>query len=487
MSLKDVGYLSRGNVDWAGMSNTINSSITKLAEEQKKAIAENEAAFQETNKLLNKPLDLEKQSLNQFTINGADQYKKMALDLKRKLQNREITSAEYKTILSNAQENWMNFANQAKSADERFKLFQERNTPDQEGNVAASDAENFLMEQYLDAADLNNKKMVIAKDGSMYLQKEDGSLIDYRDFARPENMGINKVNLNDAVANVTSNWKSFTQWKDLGRGGEMNVESIINQPEYKNAKIQAVNAIVSNPKAALSVIVDNATNGGIYYMNDADGKAQVEAAIAKSKAEKEAAGLKFTDQDRKNIELSAIKFEKNAAGEYIPDLTEEQMNFARETTGRAIDMQMEYSITGSPRQQWAATTSGGDGTKPPAGGIYPDMLAAWELSLTDRKSSEAKLTSMAKGDYIFRWEKGGLSVYKDTDAILANQPTITGITNLQSLAPYIYGASGAKGSDEAINMYKKEREEYRAKNQSGSKPKSNNSGGASNSGGKARG
>lgn len=481
MGLKDVGYLGRGNIDWTGMSNTINSSITKLAEEQKKAIAENEAAFQETNKLLNKPLDLEKQSLNQFTINGADQYKKMALDLKRKLQNREITSAEYKTILSNAQENWMNFANQAKSADERFKLFQERNTPDQEGNVAASDAENFLMEQYLDAADLNNKKMVIAKDGSMYLQKEDGSLIDYRDFARPENMGINKVNLNDAVANVTSNWKSFTQWKDLGRGGEMNVESIINQPEYKNAKIQAVNAIVSNPKAALSVIVDNATNGGIYYMNDADGKAQVEAAIAKSKAEKEAAGLKFTDQDRKNIELSAIKFEKNAAGEYIPALTEEQMNFARETTGRAIDMQMEYSITGSPRQQWAATTSGGDGSSDKSGDIYPKLLRAWRTAGTskspgDQAASSSTLSALAKGKYTFKWVKGGLAIYKgvfgeDEDDPFADKKSgeqIAIVKNLDDVAPYFYGYTEAKGVGPALTRYEEEKQRY-----SGNKPGSN--------------
>ena len=477
MGLEGVGYTRRGNIDWAGMSNTITTTIDKLGEQRKAAIAENQAAEKETNKLLNKPLGLEKQSLNQFAINGSNTYKEMALDLKRKLESREISSSEYKTILSNAQESWVNFADQAKTADERLKLFQERNTPDQEGKVSASDAENFLMEQYLDMADLNNKQMVIAKDGSMYLKKDDGSVIDYRDFARPENMGINKINLNDTVANITSNWKSFSTWKDLGRGGEINIKSIIEQPEYKNAKIQAVNSIVSNPKAALSVIVDNATNGGIYYMSDADGNTKVSEAIAKTKAEREAAGLPFTKDDEKNIRLSAVKFEKNSAGEFVPALTEEQMAFARKTAETAIDVQMEYSISGSPRQQWAASSSnnagGADGA---VSDLYPVLRGYWDLSKTKGKSQQSadNLSALTKGKFTFKWEKGGLSIYKGVsnfeDDFLSLQPNqkIATVANLEQAAPYFYGYTEGKGVGNAMSTFKAERDRYLGN--SGSKP-----------------
>lgn len=448
MGLEYVGYAKRGAIDWAGMAKTVSSKVDEIGAAREKAKAENEAAFQETNKLLNKSLDLEKQSLNQFVINGADEYKKMALDLKRKLHNREITSAEYKSILSNAQEHWVNFADQAKSADERFKLFQERSTPDANGIIAASDAENFLMEQYLDAADLNNKKMAIGKDGTMYLQKSDGSLIDYRDFARPENMQINKINLNEAVANVTSNWKSFQTWKDLGRGGEQNIKTIIDRPEYKDTKIQAVNAIVSNPKAALSVIVDNATTGGMYYMNDEDGKAKIAEAIAQAEVDKKAAGLPFTDEDRKNIEMSAIKFEKNSAGEFVPVLTEAQIAFAKETVDKAIDIQMEESITGSPRQPYSSSSddSGKDADN------NATMIAGYKASLRafgfDPDSVKANPSNPKSWKTIPRDTGGLIGGYEYNvkgNTIEVTKPGDKNVlftaNNPKQLAQYIYGGT----------------------------------------------
>ncbi len=366
MALENVGYMSRGTIDWAGLTNKIAEGINQIGVDQKKAREENQATFDQTNSLLNKPLNLEKQSLNTFVISSSDAAKNQLLEAKRALYNREISSAEYKRIAANMQEHWQNFAEQAKTADERFKLYQERNTPDANGVIAASDAEDFLMEQYLNAADLNNKKMVIGKDGSMYLQQVDpntgeqvGDLIDYRDFARPENMQINRINLSEAVKNITGNWAAFQEWTDKGRGGEETVESVRLQPRYEEAKINAVNAIINNPKAALSVIVDNGVpGGGMYYMKDTEGDRMIQEEIVKKEAAK---GSPLTEDEKKQIRMSAVKFTKNDAGEYVPELTDEQMEFAKGIADRAIDMQMEYSITGSPRQQWSSGGGGGGG------------------------------------------------------------------------------------------------------------------------------
>lgn len=403
MGLEDVGYAKRGAIDWAGMAKTVSSKVDEIGAAREKAKAENEAVFQETNSLLNKPLNLEKQSLTQFVLQSSDEYKKMALDLKKKLYNREITSSEYKQILANSQEYWQNFADQAKSADDRFKLYQERSTPDANGVIAASNAEDFLMEQYLNAADLNNKKMVIGKDGSMYLQAVDpntgqavGAPIDYRDFARPENMQINRVDVGEAVKNITANWKSFQQWKDLGRGGEQTIESIKLQPGYKESKIQAVNAVVNNPKAALSVLVDNALpGGGIYYTSDADGKRMVDEAIATAKAQKQSTGAEWTKADEDAIRLSAVKFSKNAAGEWMPELTEEQMVKAKEAVDREIDMQMEYTIGGSAKQQWASLYGGGGG----ADNKKRQLAEGWKLTVNAMTAAPVGATS-ENNDYL---------------------------------------------------------------------------------------
>jgi hypothetical protein len=482
------------SINWEELTGKLAGSIAKIGQDKKAAREENDRILNETQQILNKPIDLQNQNLSQFSIMTADTFKKQALEMKNKLRNGEITSAEFKMFNSNAMTNWQNFAEQIKANDDRIKLYQERNTPDENGNIAASDGENFLMEQYVNAANLNNKKMVVGKDGFMYLQEFDennnpvGAPIDYRDLSRPENMTWNRINLNRSVANVTDGWQAFQEWTDRGRGGEMTITSIRKQPGYNDAKIQAVNTIISDPKSAASIIVDNALAGGIYYTTDAERNAKLQAAIAKRKSEIEASGGTFTDKDRESIELSAIKMVKNANGELIPELTESQMTFAKQTVDRAIDMQMEYKISGSPKQQWAGGSNvvGGNGGGQVEGEIYPEMLAAWELSKSDRKGSEAKLTSMAKGEYIFKWEQGGLAVYKDTDALLMKQPTITNIGNLESLAPYIYGASGAKGTDEAIKLYKQERENYRARNPRSGGTNANPNDGASNSGGNAR-
>jgi uncharacterized protein (DUF1778 family) len=496
MSLENMQYSKRGTIDWAGLTKGIATEINQIGIDKQKAIAENEAILDETNRLLNKPLNLEKQSLTQFTLDSANQYKQMALDLKRKLYNKEISTAEYKKTLANTMEYWQNFADQVKTADDRWQLYQERNTPDANGVVAASDAENFLMEQYLKAADLNNKKMVIGKDGSMYLQEVDeagnpvGELIDYRDFARPENMQINRTDVGQAVAGMIGEWKSVDKWINLGMEGYQNITSIVNHPEYMFMKAKVATSLTSNPKTAVSILVDNGVvDQGNYYTSDAEKDQMLAQQIAETKKMYEAAGKQFTDDDRKRIELSFVKFEKNQNGEFVPILTEDQIVAAKDRVGKEIDMQIETSIQGSPRQVnmgGGGANGGGAGGTGTEGEIYPEMLSAWELSKSDRKGSEAKLTSMAKGEYIFKWQQGGLAVYKDADAVMMNTPTITNIQNLESLAPYIYGASGAKGTDEAINQYKRERENYRARNPRSGGTNANPKGGASNSGGNAR-
>lgn len=369
MALENVEYTKRGTIDWAGLTNKIAEGINQIGVDQRKAREENERVFSETNSLLNKPLNLEKQTLTNFVLNGADDYKKYALDLKKQLYDRKITSSEYKRLLANSQEYWQNFAEQVKTADDRFKLYQERNTPDANGVIAASDAENFLMEQYLNAADLNNKKMVIGKDGAMYLQAinpetgyGEGELIDYRDFARPENMQINRVDLSTAVDGMIGNWKSVETWKDLGRGGEISIDTIKNQPDYQLSKVKVATALTSNPKSAVSILVDNGVvDQGNYYTSDVDGQQRMQQAVATAKAEYEKIGKQFTDADKKNIELSFVKFEKNSAGEFIPVLTEDQINAAKDRVAKEVDMQVQTAIDGSAKQQWASSYGGGSG------------------------------------------------------------------------------------------------------------------------------
>ena len=366
-TLQNVEYRDRGsNVDWNALTSKLGDEVSQIGKNRDKAIEEIETQYSDTLTKLNKPLNLEKQTLTNFVIDGADKYKKMALDLKKKLYSREISMADYKKTLSNAQEYWSNFADQAKTADERFKLYQDRLTPDANGVVEASDGESFYMNEYLKMADLNNKKMVLGNDGSMYLQETDasgnpvGELIDYRDFARPENLQINRVDVGSVVDGAIGNWKSVDEWTMLGRGGEKTISSIKNQDDYKLMQINVANAVTANPKSALSILVDNGVvSSANYYSKDSEKDAMLSKELSKTKAEYEAAGKKFTDDDKKAIEMSFIKFEKNAAGEMIPVLTNDQLTAAKERVAKEIDYQIETKITANAPQPYS---SGGGST-----------------------------------------------------------------------------------------------------------------------------
>lgn len=470
-TLQNIDYSRRSTVDWAGLTDKLGATVSKIGTDREKAREEIESQYTDTLTKLNKPLNLEKQSLTNFVLDGSDQYKKMALDLKKKLYNKEISSADYKKTLSNAQEHWMNFSEQAKTADDRFKLYQDRNTPNADGVVEASDGESFYMDEYLKMADLNNKKMVLGKDGSMYLQQMDesgnpvGELIDYRDFARPENMQINRVDVNSLVDGAIGNWKSVDEWTMLGRGGEKTISSIKNQPDYKLMKINVANAATANPKSALSILVDN---GGVssanYYSSDSQKKSMLSEAISKSTAEYEAAGKKFTDDDKKALELSFIKFEKNSAGEMIPALTNDQLSLAKEIVNKSIDMQIETKIQANAPAPYTPSTAVVGNVTGPNYSRYKAIKDAWEtgdMGILSNMNPKYRFRRVEGSDAIQVFsineipgeKKGDPSTYQEVPVGTANEA--------KTLASYFYPSTAKLSPEE---LFETERIQFRADN-----------------------
>lgn len=481
MGLENVAYRDRGaNVDWAALTSKLGGEVAQLGKNREKAVEEIEAQYSDTVTKLNQPLNLEKQSLNSFVIDGSAEYKKMALDLKKKLYSREISTADYKKTLSNAQEHWMNFADQAKTADQRFKLYQDRQTPNADGIVEASDGESFYMNEYLKMADLNNKKMVLGKDGSMYLQEVDasgnpvGDLIDYRDFARPENLQLNRVDVSSVVDGAIGNWKEVDKFRLLGRGGEETITSIMNQPDYKLMKINVADAATSNPKSALSILVDNGVvDSANYYSKDSEKEAMLSEALTKAKAEYKAAGKEFTNDDKKALEMSFIKFEKNAAGEMIPVLTNDQLAAAKDRVSKEIDMQIQTKIQASAPQQWSSSSDVTGDNKDGGYATYASVAGAW-------KGGDMNTLNNMNTDYYFQWDsklnggKGGVHVKKieyETDEDGNSKKVyryVSNVTNARELSRYFWKESTKVQAEQRFD------DEKRAAIAAGAGPESSN-------------
>lgn len=448
----NVVLRSDTTVDWNKLTDKLGETVTQIGKDREKAREELEQVYTDTVTKLQKPLNLEKQSLESLVIAGSNEVKSKLLDLKKRMYNKEISPADYKRAASGFQEHWANLAEQVKTADDRFKLYQDRSTMNADGIIEGSDAESHLMNEYLKMADLNSKKVVVGNDGSMYLQQVDdngqpvGELIDYRDFARPENMTINRVDLSSAVDGMIGNWKDVDKYRMLGRGGEETITSIKNQPDYKLMKINVAEALTSNPRMAVSILVDNGViNTPNYYSSESEKDAMLKQALATTKAQFDAAGKPFTDADKKSVELSFIKFEKTPAGILEPVLSKEQMVAANQRAEQEIDMQIETKIQANPPQQWAGGTGGGGAGATDGQGNYATYATIYDAWKTGNMDA---LSSATGGRYSFTRDGNNIKVSEkftvdEKGAKIENPKPVHVITvsNARDLAPYFWKRS----------------------------------------------
>lgn len=406
MGLENIDYSKRSTVDWAAFTDKLAGAVSKIGTDRDKAREEIEKTYSDTVTKLNQPLNLEKQSLNKFVIDGSSQVKDKMLELKRKLYNKEISTSDYKATAAGYQENWANLAEQVKTADDRFKLYQDRSTMNAEGKIEASDAESHLMNEYLKMADLNNKKIVVGNDGSMYMQQLDsegnqvGELIDYRDFSRPENMTLNRVDLASTVDGMIGDWKSVDVFKTLGRGGEETTTSPRLQKEYDLMKLNVAEALTSNPRMAVSILVDNGVvNSPVYYSSESEKDVLLKEKLAKEEAKYTAVGKTMTPEEKKAIEMSFIKFEKNSAGILEPVLSKDQITKANERVDKEIEIQIETKIQANAPAPYNATGGGGGGGD--------DKIAINAYMSSADAITQGDFSGFDTDNYTFEWKKDG--------------------------------------------------------------------------------
>ena len=445
MELKDIGYSQATAVDWAGLTDKIAKGISNIGVAKAKSDEETNKIYDETFKKLNEPQGLNNNTLTSFVLDGSKAYKDYALALHNKWKAREITSNDVKKRLSNAQENWVDFANQTKDVDARYKIFMDRAIPNENGVTEGSDAESFLISVWGEASDIKNKKPVIGEDGFMYMQSPDGSIVNFSNLSKPENIQIDRVDLAAAVDGLTSDWAASDVYKQFGRGGEMTTTSVKNQGEdgkqYMLMKINAVNALVSNPKTALSILVDNgAITGADYYYKDSDRDQKLQKKIIETKANYEAVGKEFTADDQKKIENSLIKFEKDENDIWVPALTEEQMNLAKDRAGQEIDISLETKINASAPPVYAPSTTT---TDTPKEVWYGDYEKAYNAFMGGKPNSLSILNDMTGGKYIIEYTKDKGYTVKDANKRVVNNTDTKPITNIDRLQEYL-GISSLK-------------------------------------------
>ena len=491
------GYIPTSNLDIAGLTSRLGKSIYGIEVSKQEKRAELEKIKSDAEEVINSQEMTDSQGANELLIGGANNARNKIVELNKKLKSGEIQPYQYRVAIGNIQKNWGVLSNSFKSFDEQYKSYAKRQEPGANGFPEASQFEMALAENYGKVAELQNKELRFNDKGDLYtIDNATGETWSMDVINRPENIYQNRYDMPGSVAEITKGFEAWEGWQDLGKGGEKSIEGFFQNPANSLAIQTGVNAMVSSPRNAISILTDWGNVQASYYKNEDEYKQMYSDAASKLMQAKQQAGLptELTKEEKENIEMSLVKIEKQGAV-INPVLSEKQMNKAKEISENFIRSNVYEKVTGSPKQDWSRASSGGGGngngdnyeTTP----LYERLHNAWNAG----PSGISALNSLASGEYQFEWsKKGGMSVYTRKPVIgpdgsqledskgkpkfikqyLVGDPDKNepGARNLIDLAPYFYGeGTDAKGQQAALLRFKKERDIYQSKNPSDNKKK----------------
>ena len=403
MAIEYAGFVPTQAINWADLTEDLAGKVYQVGAERQKKREELDKIANDNQKLLNSWEPGKNQTLNQLVLRGADQGRVLIKQWNDDLKAGLISPTDYKNKMNNLTEYWGTLANSAKTYDARYLEIVKRQ---QDG--VASDFEIEMYNMFGNMSNLSDMTTQFDNDGRVYMAKTDpktggiiGDIYDVRSMNIPDNIYANKVKVNEQVTGLIKDWEPKTIFKDLGRGGEINIESVKKQDQYKVMVERVVNTVApdSNPRAQISVLVDNGViPAPDYYRTKDEYDTKKEQAIQREIQIKQQAGLKdvnLTKDELAEIELSLVQVTQDRGGLIMPVLNEQQRNAAKDRARGEIDIQLAEKITGSPQQRW---TGGGGGTtttgqpKQKQYNQYAEMADAWN------SGNVQKLESMLVSD-----------------------------------------------------------------------------------------
>ena len=436
------GYIPPDNpIDWAKLTGGLVNTITGISEERQKQKDELDKINIDNQRVVSAVDSYSDQTLNGFVLSTSADARSTMSEWYRQLKNREITPAEYKNRNNNLMTNWAALGTSAKTFNAKIQEALKRQEPDENGNVAASGEELYKIGKLAEFGDLKNKKSFIdPQTGNLMTgvldpatgQVDPNSLVTGVAMGNIENIQSNKVNLNQLVQNKVKNWGIY----DIEQGSTTTSGKGMN-PKVAMARASLVSAIINNPSTAASVIDDNSEYDLRYYSGANEKKAQINQMItAQNDARKQMDLGPMTDKESQEYvdanSVVLVDMQRDGNGILRPILTKDQMDLAEKIVNGEIDTQMGMKIT----QDEPTKASGGSGSSGSGGGPTDAQINAQKKGAEVKKimSSGEDGTVIAKklriasgGDYYFKYENNGWSVYDEEPNNQGAKPKYTGI------------------------------------------------------------
>jgi hypothetical protein len=431
------GYVPPDNtLDWAKLTGGLVDTITGISEERAKQKEELDQININNQRIVSTVDSYSDQTLNGFVQSAAVDARSMIGEWNRQLKNREITAAEYKSRNNNLMTNWSAVGTTAKTFNAKIQEALKRQQPDENGNVVASGEELWKIGKLAEFGDLKNKKVFIdPQTGNLMTgvldpatgQVDPSTLVTGVAMNNVENIQSNKVNLNQLVANDVKNWGDFLDDEGLtaisGKG--------LN-PKIAKAKASLIGVIMNNPSSIASVLDDNTSYDIGYYSGNSERNGLINNMLKlENETRRDMGQDPMTDEEsQKYVDENSwmmIQMARDGNGIMRPVLTPEQTEKAREVIMDQIDIQLGQKITKDPPTK----DSGSTGDKLTDTQISAQKKGAEVKKIMssgeDGKVIAEKLRIASGGDYYFKYENNGWSVYDEDPENRGAKPKYTGL------------------------------------------------------------
>lgn len=267
------GYVpSNSRIDWGKMTGDIADELTQAYQSRELARQQLDDIKTANDNLVSSTEKGKTQAINDLVLSGVDDARNKTLQWNKDLKAGLLSARDYKAKMNKLKDNWTIFANNMKQFDTRMQEALKRQQVGEDGKTEGSTVDAAINEQIAALGDLRNKKITIDENtGTVYMgavNPETGvydpnTLIDATSIGNVANQYDNRL---DLVSAVDPYVKLVKAWKEETPNGT--ITDARRNPAIANSISNFKSGLLSNNRAAASVLLDNADLGYDTYFNE---------------------------------------------------------------------------------------------------------------------------------------------------------------------------------------------------------------------------
>ena len=478
-------YIPTKAIDWGKMTSDFSQGLLDIGERRANQDIYFDSLYRENMKTVRDTEQSSDQDLNKLILGGTSQVKDNMFEMNKLVKSGKMNHNEYRNFINNTQDDWLAFANTAKTIDQTVQEGITRQNTGEDGLPQGSDFELALTGRRADLLNLRNKTLYQdPKSGKIFLARlgDEGvvtnlnDMQDVRSLDKPMNVMDNYFDFQGFIVKKVKPLAEYTvEEGDVTEKGE-------RMNEYMARSISSAQSqIRGNSRWAYNTLNQSDERYDVYF-DDEDKYAKMSGMIEIENGTRIQQGLKVMNEKETNefkgvMDMFLVPVKKDGQGIYQPSLRAVDMDNLNKVVEDEFMSQLGYSKTLDEPKKTKGKGGGGSGGSGSGDGgydLYEKLYDAIDSKNSDtlniHKTTEAKNLrfEIKENGKIDVWDMSVLDVWK--------KPVNEGKgelkykdKSLSDLSTWFYGKSGTTGGVKPTETYKKQRDAFYKANPSKTK------------------